>query len=84
VAADNKIGRFIADAVSSMPKLSPSSFDRLFNDRIQVTNYLFLRYLWKMVIMVFLRMDGHITFYVAGQPCAGLPVKHHTDSDRGG
>jgi hypothetical protein len=36
VAADNKIGRFIADAVSSMPKLSPSSFDRLFNDRIQV------------------------------------------------
>ncbi|KAK1614397.1 hypothetical protein QYE76_019914 [Lolium multiflorum] len=35
VAADNKIGRFIADAVSSMPKLSPSSFDRLFNDRIQ-------------------------------------------------
>jgi hypothetical protein len=25
----------IADAVSSMPKLSPSSFDRLFNDRIQ-------------------------------------------------
>uniref|UniRef100_A0ACD5VAG7 Uncharacterized protein n=1 Tax=Avena sativa TaxID=4498 RepID=A0ACD5VAG7_AVESA len=35
VAGDNKIGRFIADAVSSMPKLSPSSFDRLFNDRIQ-------------------------------------------------
>jgi hypothetical protein len=41
VAADNKIGRFIADAVSSMPKLSPSSFDRLFNDRIQVTTFLF-------------------------------------------
>uniref|UniRef100_A0ACD5Z2T5 Uncharacterized protein n=1 Tax=Avena sativa TaxID=4498 RepID=A0ACD5Z2T5_AVESA len=35
VAGDNKIGRFIADAVSSMPKLSPSSFDRLFNDRVQ-------------------------------------------------
>ncbi|CAM0947355.1 unnamed protein product [Alopecurus aequalis] len=35
VAPDNKIGRFIADTVSSMPKLSPSSFDRLFNDRIQ-------------------------------------------------
>uniref|UniRef100_N1QPA3 Eukaryotic translation initiation factor 3 subunit F n=1 Tax=Aegilops tauschii TaxID=37682 RepID=N1QPA3_AEGTA len=35
VAPDNKIGRFIADTVSSMPKLSPASFDRLFNDKIQ-------------------------------------------------
>ncbi|VAI43017.1 unnamed protein product [Triticum turgidum subsp. durum] len=37
VAPDNKIGRFIADTVSSMPKLSPASFDRLFNDKIQRT-----------------------------------------------
>uniref|UniRef100_A0A0E0DKT9 Eukaryotic translation initiation factor 3 subunit F n=1 Tax=Oryza meridionalis TaxID=40149 RepID=A0A0E0DKT9_9ORYZ len=35
VAPDNKIGRFISDAVASMPKLSPAAFDKLFNDRIQ-------------------------------------------------
>ncbi|KQK08127.1 eukaryotic translation initiation factor 3 subunit F [Brachypodium distachyon] len=35
VALDNKIGRFIADTVSSVPKLSPSAFERVFNDRIQ-------------------------------------------------
>ncbi|KAF0894879.1 hypothetical protein E2562_004887 [Oryza meyeriana var. granulata] len=35
VAPENKIGRFIADTVTSMPKLSPAAFDKLFNDRIQ-------------------------------------------------
>uniref|UniRef100_A0A0D9WBT1 Eukaryotic translation initiation factor 3 subunit F n=1 Tax=Leersia perrieri TaxID=77586 RepID=A0A0D9WBT1_9ORYZ len=35
VAPDNKIGRFIADTVASMPKLSPAAFDKLFSDRIQ-------------------------------------------------
>ncbi|XP_008785406.1 eukaryotic translation initiation factor 3 subunit F [Phoenix dactylifera] len=35
VTPDNNIGRFIADALSSVPKLSPAAFDKLFNDRIQ-------------------------------------------------
>ena len=35
VAPDNKIGRFLADAVSSLPKLSPSAFDKLVNDSLQ-------------------------------------------------
>ncbi|KAG1337744.1 Eukaryotic translation initiation factor 3 subunit F [Cocos nucifera] len=32
---DNNIGRFIADTLSSVPKLSTAAFDKLFNDRIQ-------------------------------------------------
>ncbi|CAO2825150.1 unnamed protein product [Amaranthus hypochondriacus] len=35
VAADSKIGRFLSDAVSSLPKLSPSAFDKLVNDSLQ-------------------------------------------------
>nr|XP_010923102.1 eukaryotic translation initiation factor 3 subunit F isoform X1 [Elaeis guineensis] len=35
VTPDNNIGRFIADTLSSVPKLSPAAFDKLFNDRIQ-------------------------------------------------
>jgi len=35
VAPDHKIGRFISESVASMPKLSPSAFDKLFNDKIQ-------------------------------------------------
>ncbi|XP_057548446.1 eukaryotic translation initiation factor 3 subunit F-like [Amaranthus tricolor] len=35
VAADSKIGRFLADAVSSLPKLSSSAFDKLVNDSLQ-------------------------------------------------
>ncbi|XP_062230460.1 eukaryotic translation initiation factor 3 subunit F-like [Phragmites australis] len=35
VAPDNRVGRFIADSVASMPKLSPAAFDKLFNDKIQ-------------------------------------------------
>ena len=38
VAPDHKIGRFISESVASMPKLSPSAFDKLFNDKIQVNN----------------------------------------------
>ncbi|MCI43429.1 eukaryotic translation initiation factor 3 subunit F-like, partial [Trifolium medium] len=29
VAPDNKIGKFISDAVGSLPKLPPSDFDKL-------------------------------------------------------
>nr|XP_043632231.1 eukaryotic translation initiation factor 3 subunit F-like [Erigeron canadensis] len=35
VAPDNNIGRFISDAVSSLSKISPSSFDKLVNDSLQ-------------------------------------------------
>ncbi|MFQ6671062.1 hypothetical protein Gotur_035725 [Gossypium turneri] len=35
VAADNSIGRFISDTVASLPKLSPSLFDKLVNDSLQ-------------------------------------------------
>ncbi|EOY17890.1 Eukaryotic translation initiation factor 3 subunit F isoform 1 [Theobroma cacao] len=35
VAADNSIGRFIADTVASLPKLSPPAFDKLVNDSLQ-------------------------------------------------
>lgn len=36
VAPDNSVGRFIADAVSSLPKMSPAAFDKLVNDSLQV------------------------------------------------
>lgn len=40
VTPDDNIGRFIADTLSSVPKLSPAAFDKLFNDRIQVNLFL--------------------------------------------
>ncbi|XP_058097049.1 eukaryotic translation initiation factor 3 subunit F [Magnolia sinica] len=43
VAPDNSIGRFIADAVASIPKMSPAAFDKLLNDRLQ--DHLLLLYL---------------------------------------
>lgn len=33
---DNNIGRFIAEAVSSLPKLPPQVFDNVVNDSLQV------------------------------------------------
>ena len=33
---DNKIGRFISDAVGSIPKLPSSAFEKLVNDSLQV------------------------------------------------
>ncbi|KAJ3703393.1 hypothetical protein LUZ61_007098 [Rhynchospora tenuis] len=35
VQGDNNIGRFIAEALASLPKLSPAAFDKVFNDKIQ-------------------------------------------------
>ncbi|KAK4708354.1 hypothetical protein R3W88_029279 [Solanum pinnatisectum] len=35
VPQDNKIGRFISDAVASLPKLSPQDFDKLVNDGLE-------------------------------------------------
>ncbi|MFS7958142.1 putative eukaryotic translation initiation factor 3 subunit F, MPN domain-containing protein [Helianthus anomalus] len=35
VAPDNSIGRFISDSVASLPKISPSAFDKLVNDSLQ-------------------------------------------------
>ncbi|GER50983.1 eukaryotic translation initiation factor 3subunit F [Striga asiatica] len=35
IAADTKIGRFIYDAVASLPKLPPHIFDKLVNDSLQ-------------------------------------------------
>lgn len=43
VAPDNKIGKFISDAVGSLPKLSPSVFDKLVNDSLQ--DHLLMLYL---------------------------------------
>ncbi|BAT86409.1 hypothetical protein LR48_Vigan03g295000 [Vigna angularis] len=43
VAPDNKIGRFISDAVGSLPKVSPRVFDKLVNDSLQ--DHLLLLYL---------------------------------------
>ena len=33
---DNNVGRFISNAVGSLPKLPPSAFDKLVNDSLQV------------------------------------------------
>ncbi|KAL6123598.1 hypothetical protein ACLB2K_076119 [Fragaria x ananassa] len=35
VAPDNNVGRFLWDAVESLPKLSPAVFDKLLNDSLQ-------------------------------------------------
>ncbi|KAJ3668881.1 hypothetical protein LUZ60_010831 [Juncus effusus] len=35
VEGDNNTGRLIADALGSLPKLSPTAFDKVFNDKIQ-------------------------------------------------
>ncbi|GAB2285759.1 Eukaryotic translation initiation factor 3 subunit F [Dionaea muscipula] len=35
VAPDNDIGRLIADTLSSLPKMSPTAFDKLVNDGLQ-------------------------------------------------
>jgi translation initiation factor 3 subunit F len=43
VAPDNNIGRFISDTVASIPKLSPTAFDKLVNDSLQ--DHLLLLYL---------------------------------------
>ncbi|KAG6578443.1 Eukaryotic translation initiation factor 3 subunit F [Cucurbita argyrosperma subsp. argyrosperma] len=43
VEADNTIGRFLADTVASLPKLSPAAFDKLMNDNVQ--DHLLLLYL---------------------------------------
>ncbi|KAK6254403.1 JAB1/MPN/MOV34 metalloenzyme domain - like 8 [Theobroma cacao] len=47
VAADNSIGRFIADTVASLPKLSPPAFDKLVNDSLQ--DQLLLLYLSSII-----------------------------------
>lgn len=36
VEPDNNIGRFLLDAVASLPKLSLTAFDKLVNDSLQV------------------------------------------------
>lgn len=36
VAPDNSVGRFLWDAVESLPKLPPAAFDKLVNDSLQV------------------------------------------------
>ncbi|KAJ9175853.1 hypothetical protein P3X46_014363 [Hevea brasiliensis] len=43
VASDSSIGRFISETVASLPKLSPSAFDKLVNDSLQ--DHLLLLYL---------------------------------------
>ena len=48
VEADNTIGRFLADTVASLPKLSPAAFDKLMNDNVQVS--LFYHNLYIMML----------------------------------
>ncbi|KAF7830979.1 eukaryotic translation initiation factor 3 subunit F [Senna tora] len=43
VVPDNNVGKFISDAVGSLPKLPPSAFDKLVNDSLQ--DHLLLLYL---------------------------------------
>lgn len=38
VAPDNAIGRFISDAVATLPKISPPDFDKLMNASIEVNS----------------------------------------------
>ena len=35
IQADNKIGRFLTNAVAKLPKLDPSTMERLFNNNLQ-------------------------------------------------
>ncbi|KAJ8452670.1 hypothetical protein Cgig2_005006 [Carnegiea gigantea] len=42
VAPDNKIARFLAEAVSSLPKIGPAAFDKLVNDSLQDQDQLLL------------------------------------------
>lgn len=42
IAPDNNIGRYIADTLASVPKLSPTAFDKLVNDSLQVRNDCFI------------------------------------------
>ncbi|KAJ7954185.1 Eukaryotic translation initiation factor 3 subunit F [Quillaja saponaria] len=35
VGPDNNIGRFLSDTVASLPKFSPSDFDKIVNDNMQ-------------------------------------------------
>ncbi len=35
IAANSKIGRFLADAVAALPKFDPNSADKIFNNNLQ-------------------------------------------------
>ena len=35
IAPDNKIGRGLAEAINSVPKINSEAFDKLFNDSMQ-------------------------------------------------
>lgn len=36
VSPDNSIGRYLADTMASVPRISSDAFDNLFNDSVQV------------------------------------------------
>lgn len=36
IEPDNSIGRFLADTMASVPRISADAFDKLFNDSVQV------------------------------------------------
>jgi hypothetical protein len=39
IEPDNSIGRFLADTMASVPRISSDAFDKLFNDSVQVKFY---------------------------------------------
>lgn len=38
VQPDNSVGRFLADTMASVPRISSDAFDKLFNDSVQVVS----------------------------------------------
>lgn len=36
IEPDNSVGRFLADTMASVPRISSDAFDKLFNDSVQV------------------------------------------------
>lgn len=68
MAPDNKIGRFISEAVGSLPKLSPSVFDKLVNDSLQVRLCFVLVVYWEFLfLMKIVKHDGtDFTSYITG------------------
>lgn len=68
MAPDNKIGRFISDAVGSLPKLSPSVFDKLVNDSLQVRLCFVLVVYWDFLfLMKIVKHDGtDFASYITG------------------
>ncbi|KAJ8540463.1 hypothetical protein K7X08_030382 [Anisodus acutangulus] len=65
---DNKTGRFIADTVATIPKLSPQAFDKLVNDGLQVVFSPCYVYAVASLPLFLNQKVGPIAFAVFGKP----------------